>query len=403
MNSGARFVYSAIFWECEFIMFVVGFIFYMSLWYRIERPARRLDEMLEERYFPNVEVFIPTYSEPFDVVEATVVAALNMNYPGEKLTVCVLDDGGRPDLHDHIKKMRVQLKYMERTCTLRYVARSKVQGIKHHAKAGNINSCLMLESSTKAEYIVVLDADMICHPMFLLRTLGHMYETGNAGVWQKKPFASLVQTPQDFWNVDPSDPLVNCARFFYGPMLQGRDGIGACPCVGTGVLFQRDALLSIGGQPTSSITEDYFAAMQLISSGFGTMYLNERLTYGMAPDDIISLFEQRLRWAIGALQIMLLDNPLTKPGLSFVQSLLFWEASFQYFLAYGTLLFCVSPIIYIFSGLAPMLLERLWEFCIAFLVYYFSNRLVLWYAHKDIIGGPLELWRGSQVRGTYIS
>ena len=32
------------------------------------------------------------------------------------------------------------------------------------------------------------------------------------------------------------------------PMLQGRDGIGAAPCCGTGVVFRRDVLVSIGGQ-----------------------------------------------------------------------------------------------------------------------------------------------------------
>ena len=51
--------------------------------------------------------------------------------------------------------------------------------------------------------------------------------------------------------------MVHCARFFYGPMLQGRDGIGAAPCCGTGVVFRRDVLVSIGGQSYGSITEDY--------------------------------------------------------------------------------------------------------------------------------------------------
>ena len=60
---------------------------------------------------------------------------------------------------------------------------------------------------------------------------------------------------QDFWNVDAADPMVHCARFFYGPMLQGRDGIGAAPCCGTGVVFRRDVLVSIGGQAYGSITE----------------------------------------------------------------------------------------------------------------------------------------------------
>ena len=64
---------------------------------------------------------------------------------------------------------------------------------------------------------------------------------------------------------------VHCARFFYGPMLQGRDGIGAAPCCGTGVVFRRDILVSIGGQAYGSITEDYNTAMTLLSAGFATM------------------------------------------------------------------------------------------------------------------------------------
>ncbi len=53
-------------------------------------------------------------------------------------------------------------------------------------------------------------------------------------------------------------------------MLQGRDGIGACPCCGTGVVFRRDVLVSIG-QAYGSITEDYNTAMTLLSAGFATM------------------------------------------------------------------------------------------------------------------------------------
>lgn len=65
--------------------------------------------------------------------------------------------------------------------------------------------------------------------------------------------------------------MVHCARFVYGPMMQGRDGIGACPCCGTGVLFCRDVLVSIGGQAYGNITEDYNTAMTLMSAGFATM------------------------------------------------------------------------------------------------------------------------------------
>jgi hypothetical protein len=45
-------------------------------------------------------------------------------------------------------------------------------------------------------------------------------------------------------------------------------------------------LVSIGGQAYGSITEDYNTAMTLLSAGFASMYLNERLVFGMVPEDI---------------------------------------------------------------------------------------------------------------------
>ena len=41
---------------------------------------------------------------------------------------------------------------------------------------------------------------------------------------------AFVQVPQDFYNVPWNDPLGHAARFFYGPMMQGRDGMNATPC-----------------------------------------------------------------------------------------------------------------------------------------------------------------------------
>jgi cellulose synthase/poly-beta-1,6-N-acetylglucosamine synthase-like glycosyltransferase len=36
------------------------------------------------------------------VVRATVVAALELDYPKDKLTVCLCDDGNRPGTHQHM-------------------------------------------------------------------------------------------------------------------------------------------------------------------------------------------------------------------------------------------------------------------------------------------------------------
>jgi hypothetical protein len=50
-------------------------------------------------------------------------------------------------------------------------------------------------------------------------------------------------------------------------MLQGRGGIGAAPCCGTGVVFRRDVLVSVGGQAYGSITEVRAQACCFVKAG----------------------------------------------------------------------------------------------------------------------------------------
>ncbi len=393
------YVYSILIYVCELSFMPLSFIFLASLWNSIERPARWAGDMLPKHKLPHVDVYVVRYSEDVDVLEPTVIAALNMNWPGDKLTVHILDDGAGKDVLKMVRRLRYQLTCMKREARLVYVARRRVHGVPHHAKAGNINHAI-LRSQGQGEFIMVLDTDMIAHPDFLQRTIGHFYQRSSSGSgagWVLKKRTAFIQTPQDFWNVPPSDPMVHCARFFYGPMLQGRDGIGATPCCGTGVVFSRTSLVSLGGQSYGSITEDYNTSMNLFAAGFSSMFLNERLVYGMAPEGLVEVFKQRQRWGMGAMQILFKDNPLKKTGLTFVQSILFYEAAAYHFLAIPTVILCMVPFVFIFATIAPVTVFHIWEFSLAFGTYFFFNRLTMWIAARGIKGADIEMWRGWQM------
>ena len=43
---------------------------------------------------PTVDVFVPTYNEDKGLLATTLAAAIGMDYPADKLTVWLLDDGG---------------------------------------------------------------------------------------------------------------------------------------------------------------------------------------------------------------------------------------------------------------------------------------------------------------------
>jgi cellulose synthase (UDP-forming) len=167
-----------------------------------------------------VDVFIATYNEPIDIVLTTAVAARNMTYPHR---TWILDDGDRPEFAEAARRIGVG-----------YIVRGPDwEGRPRFAKAGNVNNALF---QTSGEFIAVLDADQVPEPHFLDRVLAYFDD----------PEVAFVQTPQQFWNVLPSDALGSQAELFYGPIQQGKDGWGAAFFCGSNAVLRREALMALG-------------------------------------------------------------------------------------------------------------------------------------------------------------
>ena len=101
---------------------------------------------------PSVDVYIPTYNEPFEVLEKTITGALCLDYPNAR--IWVLDDGRRPWLKAFCEAKGIG-----------YLTRHD----NAHAKAGNINNAL---TKTEGEFVAVFDADFVPQRNFLMRTMG---------------------------------------------------------------------------------------------------------------------------------------------------------------------------------------------------------------------------------------
>ena len=296
----------------------------------------------------------------------------------------------------------------------RYIARPKPQGKAHHAKAGNINYAIF-SGETTGEFIVTLDADHIPKPEFLYRVLPYFYQYNlYAGKYQENQIA-FVQTPQAFSNLPPGDPFGHQAHLFYGPIQQGKDGMGAAFYTGTNAIMRREALVSVGlqnfadeyerdnnrldefelvgGVSSNSITEDMNTAMRLHAAGWQSAYHHEVLSVGLAPDDLSSTMKQRLRWAQGTIQVLLKENPWTKPGLTFWQRLQYFQTMYSYFAGFFIVIFITCPLVYFFTGVIPLRAYS-FDFAIHFLPAFILNRLTFLAATWGIPAG--ELWRSEQ-------
>ncbi|WP_448034242.1 glycosyltransferase [Bradyrhizobium liaoningense] len=283
--------------------------------------------------WPTIDVFIPTYDEPIDVLERTIVGSLALDYPKDKFKVYVLDDRQRDWLRKFCEEKRAI-----------YVTRPD----NSHAKAGNLNHGLGISSG---EFVAIFDADFVPYRQFLRRTAPFF----------RDPTIGIVQTPQHFFNKDPIQSNLSIERvwpdeqrLFFDEMAASRDAWDVSFCCGSCSIMRRRAIEAIGGIPTESVTEDLLTTLEMLNKGYKTRYLNERLSMGLAAENLRGYFIQRSRWCLGGIQSLFVKNgPVHGPGLTFFQRILFMPLNWliQYVVRFCLL---IVPIVFLWTGVAPL-------------------------------------------------
>ncbi len=340
---------------CAMILFfaeVYGFIVYiLSIFVNIDpRERQPIPLPKDESTYPTVDVMIPTYNEEIDMLEITVLSALGMEYPKDKFTVYVLDDGGTdqrcnvPDA-DRSAAARKRRKDLSALCE-KLGAVYQTRARNEHAKAGNINNCL---HNSHGDLILILDADHAPTTDLLKNTVGWFL---------KDPKMFLVQTPHFFVNPDPIERNLQTfnhmpgeSEMFYRVIQKGLDSWNAAFFCGSAAVLRRKFLMEIGGISGDTITEDAETALTLHSRGYNSAYIGRPMVAGLSPETLGGFIGQRVRWAQGMVQIFLLKNPLIIPGLTLPQRLCYFSSSFFWFFAYARLVFMLAPLCFLFFGL----------------------------------------------------
>ena len=208
-------------------------------------PLRRAPVALPDdpEDWPEVDLLIPTYNEPLNVVRYTALASLNIDWPAEKLHVYILDDGNREEFREFA--VEAGIGYMTR-------------GDNIQAKAGNINHAL---KSLSAPYVAIFDSDHVPTRSFLQMTIGWFLKDPNLG---------MLQTPHHFYSPDPFERnlgqfrvIPNEGELFYGIVQDGNDFWNAAFFCGSCAVLRREALDEIGGIAAETVTEDAHTCLRM--------------------------------------------------------------------------------------------------------------------------------------------
>ncbi|HMO00705.1 MAG TPA: glycosyltransferase [Miltoncostaeaceae bacterium] len=307
-----------------------GFVMLMLLAYSCWRTTLRTSPPpLAGR---RVAVLVATFDEDEDVLRPTVVGALGIrnDVPPE---VWVLDDGGRAWVSEMCDELGA-----------RYVSRPAPRA---HAKAGNINHALQY---VDAEFLVTLDADHVPRPELLERMLGHMAD----------PQVAVVQGPQSFFNRGfghprrHEDPLRNEQSIFFDVILPGKDRHASAFWCGCPSVVRRAALMDIGGVATRTVVEDAHTSLVLNRRGWRVVYHHEVMALGLAPEEIGAFVVQRGRWARGSIQMLRLEWPMFRRGLTWAQRIEYSASCLHFFEGLQRVIGFAVPSLVLATGAVPI-------------------------------------------------
>ncbi len=323
-------------------------------------------------------IFIPTVNEGVAILRPTlegVIAARAKylaQYPHGRVTIVVCNDG-RVAKAANWEETDILAQELGVCC----VTRTKGGG----AKAGNIENARQELQATGDALLAIFDADQVAKPDFLLKTIAPF----------RDPKMGWVQTGQYYANLD--NPVSRWAddqqSMFYNLLSPGKAALNAAFICGTNVVIRATALDQIGGLPQDSVTEDFAASIALHPS-WRSIYLTDVLATGLGPLDVPSYLKQQSRWAIGTLGVfrthwreIFLPK---KHGLRIGQRVQYFLACTHYLCGLRDLIYLVSPILFIFTGIPAVGGTSLGEYLWHFIPYGLLSATAIWYSSRSISG-----------------
>jgi cellulose synthase (UDP-forming) len=304
------------------------FLSYVQLTWPLNRKPVPLPR--DPNTWPTVDIYVPSYNESLEIVRPTVLAAMNIDWPRDKMNVYILDDGRRPEFRDFAEQVGCG-----------YIIRPDNKG----AKAGNINHALR---HTDGEYIAIFDCDHAPTRAFLQMTAGWLVRDARI---------SCVQTPHYFYSADPFErnlarrrPVPNEGLLFYGAIQPGNDLWNAAFFCGSCALIRRTALEEVGGVPHQTVTEDCHCSLLMAKRGWHSAYIRLPLASGLATERLSIHQGQRMRWARGMIQILRQENTPMIRELTIAQRLCYFTAGFSFLFALPRIVFLTSPLAFLMLG-----------------------------------------------------
>ena len=354
-----------------------------------------------------VDVFIATYSEEEELVRLSIRDAKAIRYPHPiELVVHVLDDGRRPAMAEVAAEEGVN--YITRDNNLGFKA-----GNLRNAMEQTSGDFIVICDADTRPFPTMLEHTLgyFRDPdVAIVQTPQWFYDIPEGerlqDLWRRKAgtLGRLAGRAIEgvFGEIRVGeDPFANDPAMFYDIIQRRRNAWNAAFCCGAGSIHRREAVMFVALREFSHlvsstaedtrpridrllrrrdaekdalarwqaaqeqeltpykfhVSEDIYSTIVLHqdrSRNWKTVLHPEVESKMLSPQDLPSWTIQRFKYAGGSLDIFFNDNPILKPGLSFMQRIMYLATFWSYFAALWNLVFLLAPVVYLVSGIPPV-------------------------------------------------
>lgn len=269
-------VFGTIFYILIFLSVYVQVFFLVTFFENRKRIISRKGDLKLADY-PGVTVIVPCWNEE-KTLKNTVESLLGLNYPKDKLSIFLVDDGSKDSTWE---VMSLFAKY-ENVKIFR-----KENGGKHTA----LNLGL---KNTQTPYVGCLDADSFADPQSLLRIMSYFEKDKN--IMAVAP-SIIVHNPKTL--VQSAQSAEYYMSVYLKKMLGFMGAIHVTP--GPLTIFKKQVFDDLGPYRHAHNTEDMEIAYRMQKHGYKIEQCNDAYVYTNTPRTVKTLYKQRLRWIYGFL------------------------------------------------------------------------------------------------------
>ncbi len=272
-----RMAYSIIFYTLAFCAVYVQ-VYFLVTFLEKRRSIIRYPDTLGLQYYPSVTIIIPCYNEE-KTIGATVESLLALDYPKDKVSIFLVDDGSTDDTWNVFKSF-------DNISNIRIF--QKENGGKH--------TCLNLGlEHTTTEFVGCLDSDSFAHPQALKRMMKMFEEDPKAMAIVP---SIIVLNPKNI--LQDAQKIEYEMAIYIKKMLGFMGGIHVTP--GPLSMFKKKVFDELGPYRKAHNTEDQEIALRMQEHHYKIDHCPDAYVYTLTPSSLPKLYRQRLRWVYGFLK-----------------------------------------------------------------------------------------------------